>query len=103
MSLVWMFKEHRNLNAELQTTKVQLELLSDRYLRSQEDAKNLTDAIEKLQQYIATQINTSTVDIFEKYQQQILQDRPYDDGKIPDTAWLTPGDAPREEPVKTDV
>lgn len=96
-SLVWMFQDHRDLHAELQSKKVELELLSDRYLRALEDTKNLTEAIEKLQHYIATQINTSTVDIFEKYQQQILQDKPYDDGKVPDDAWLTPGE---NEPVR---
>ncbi len=99
MSLVWMFKEHRDLNAELQSSKVQLELLSDRYIRATEDIKNLTDAIQKLQEYIATQINTSTVDIFEKYQREVLQDSPYVDGKIPDTDWLTPGEPVREEVV----
>lgn len=102
MSLVWLFQEHRDLHGELQAKKVELELLSDRYIRALEDTKNLTEAIEKLQQYIATQINQSTVDIFEKYQREILQDRPFDDGKIPDDAWLTPGDTVREE-VKADA
>lgn len=100
MSLVWMFQEHRDLHQELQAKKVELELLSDRYIRALEDTKNLTEAIEKLQQYIATQINTSTVDIFEKYQREILQDRPFEDGKIPDDAWLTPGENVREEVAK---
>lgn len=102
MNLVWLFQEHRDLHAELQSKKVELELLSDRYIRALEDTKNLTEAIEKLQQYIATQINQSTVDIFEKYQREILQDRPFDDGKVPDDAWLTPGENIREE-VKADA
>lgn len=95
--LVWLFQEHRDLHAELQAKKVELELLSDRYIRALEDTTNLTGAIKKLQDYIATQINHSTVDIFEKYQREILQDQPFQDGKIPDDAWLTPGENVREE------
>jgi len=95
-NLVWLFQAHRDMAAGYAEVKAALEIMSDKYLRALEDTKNLTDAIAKLQQYIATQINTSTVDIFEKYQQQILQEEPFADNKIPDSAWLTPGETVRE-------
>lgn len=99
MSLVWMFKEHRDAVARIAAAETSCAIITDRNLRLEEDNKRLTEALEKAMVYVQAGHSKSPVDLFEQYQKQILQDEPYVDGKIPDNAWLTPGDM---EPARTD-
>lgn len=94
--LVWLFEEHRQVVAALQQAEKDAAILTDRYLRLEEDNKKLSDTILKMQEYVTQVQSSSPIDMFERYQKQILQDEPYDDGKIPDSAWLTPGDTAPE-------
>lgn len=93
-NLVWLFPAHRELHAGYTEMKTTLEILTDRCLRTEEDNKKLVSALEKLQAYVANNPShmEGIVDLFQRYQEKVLQDLPYDNNRIPDSAWLTPGE-----------
>jgi hypothetical protein len=99
MNLVWMFRDYRDLYQRDLQREVLIDRLNEKIIALDEDNTKLADTVRKLQEYIAAN-PPNRLDLFEQYQKQILQDEPYVDGKIPDSAWLTPGEM---EPVKTDV
>ena len=96
MKLVWLFEEHRNAVKRLSEAETSAAILTDRNLRLEADNTRLVDNLSKMQDYVSHITDQSPIDLFERYQKQVLQDEPYADGKIPDSEWLTPGDT---EPV----
>jgi hypothetical protein len=69
-NLVWLFPAHRELHKRV----VFLEGALEQAMRAvQNSAVNIDEAL-------AT------------YNERVLQEIPYDGGKVPDDAWLTPGD-----------
>ena len=78
-NLVWLFQAHRDLyheNVELKALLV---------------SKDHT--IETLEIALRTQPDMTSV--LKDFQDRVLTDQPYPDGKVPDDAWLTPGDNDR--------
>lgn len=73
MSFLWMFQSFRDLWQENQ-----------RLLRV------VSDLEHQLERKI--QLDPNVNEVFRKYQEEALQEIPYEGGKIPDDVWLTPGD-----------
>lgn len=92
MKLVWLFREHRELNDAYQELRRSAEKTADWGLKLQEDNKRLADALEKAQQYIQSNpgyIN-NIMDLLQKYQETVLQEAPLPKNYQPE--WLTPGE-----------
>lgn len=99
-SLLMLFKSYRELYEQLHQTQLEQarkqaewDIVAEKYLQSTQDNIKLTDTLAKMQEYVNQVATKSPIDLFEQYQKQVLQDEPYADGKIPDNAWLTPGES----------
>lgn len=82
MSLVWLFKEHRDLYEKYLELEQRFHLEIDTYEHT------IKDLEEQLAKKPALDIPALIEELF--------QDKPYDGGKIPDSVWLTPGQPDRD-------
>jgi hypothetical protein len=99
MKLVWLFDEHRVAVARVAELEQQAAILVERYENVLADNKRLTESVLALNAHV--QANPShlagMVDVFNKYQEHVLSDRPFKDNVIPDDMWLTGTDVPVRE------
>lgn len=68
-SLLWLFKAYRDLVFENQLLK---------------------RTIEDLHVQLTRNPSQSTMDMIRHYQEDVLTEQPFPDGKIPENLWLTP-------------
>lgn len=90
--MVWLFKDYQDLYArsiELERRIVEITTKAQDRLEEVESwaARRVSDLEEQLARKPALDIPSLVEELF--------QDIPYEDGRIPDTAWLTPGDPDR--------
>ena len=75
--LVWLFSDYRDAVAQIY--RLEQEILMQRMM------------IERLEK--TTQATPTSVDsLLKEFQDMILAEQPYPDGKIPESAYLTPGE-----------
>ena len=75
--LVWLFSDYRD--AVQRIYQLEQEILKQRMV------------IERLEK--TTQVTPTSVDsLLKEFQDMILAEQPYPDGKIPESAYLTPGE-----------
>lgn len=83
--LVWLFQEHRDL-----------------YERSMQQARVIDD-LKRVIADLETALTAKAVQdagasaLIKQYQDEVLAEIPYPDGKIPAHVWLTPGEDERPE------
>lgn len=70
-NLVWLFPAHRQLHAE--NTRLAAELAEAHRIIGSGKLFNLEEAMAS-------------------YNETVLQEKPWPDNRVPDDAWLTPGD-----------
>mgnify|MGYP001599400350 CR=1 FL=1 len=73
-NLVWLFPAYRELY---------------------EENVILQQRLQATLQALEQRPSTDAGDLINEFQDKILQDLPFPDGKIPDTVWLTPGENDR--------
>ena len=77
-NLVWLFQAHRDMYEHLLAVQALLE----------HKQKQIDD--------LEVQLAKKPVLDIPSLVEELFQDQPYNDGRIPDTAWLTPGQIDRE-------
>lgn len=88
MKIIWLFKEHRDLYDENFHLKQMLhDTIAETNLAIANKDRTIADLEYQLKQKPALDIPSLVEELF--------QDRPYEDGRIPDDAWLTPGQPDR--------
>jgi hypothetical protein len=87
MSLVWLFKEHRNLYEENHHLK---NILHDTIAETDKKIADLEDQLKFMKR---PALDAETI---HKLAEELFQDQPYEGGKIPDDVWLTPGPPDRD-------
>ena len=97
-NLVWLFPAYREAVDRASRAENTAQSVMARVGELSADNSALVARVHELEQYILA--NQNPLDTFERYQKQILQEEPWEDGKIPDNAWLTPGD---RVPERADV
>lgn len=92
MSLVWLFKAHRDLSERQHQYELQLGQITNRNLELEKDNVALSSSLRHAQDAIQSNpgyIN-SVMDLLQKYQEKILEETPFSPGQVPE--WLTPED-----------
>ena len=81
--LVWLFSDYRD--AVQRIYQLEQEILKQRMTIEQ---------LEKLEKYekLDRTVPTSVDSLLKEFQDMILAEQPYPDGKIPESAYLTPGE-----------
>ena len=80
MSWLFLFTEHRALYERL--------LRSDSRVAEQE--RVIQDLTFQLERQAASPPSVDPVTLLQDFQDRVLQELPYPEGKIPESAWLTP-------------
>ena len=76
--LVWLFADYRN--AVLHIQELEREILKQRLV------------IEQYEKMPTQALPTSVDSLLKEFQDMILSEQPYPEGKIPESAYLTPGE-----------
>lgn len=82
--LVWLFKEYRELYANYKAYEIAYEKTMNDYVNQ---IKKLEQQILDLEQQLAKKPVLDVTELAE----QIFQEVPYANGRIPDNAWVSPG------------
>jgi hypothetical protein len=96
-----LFDEHRTAVARIAELEQQAAILVERYENVLADNKRLAESVEAIQAHIASNPShlTGMVDLFNRYQENVLVEQPFKDNVIPSDMWLTGADAPVREDV----
>ena len=90
MSLVWLFREYRQLVDRAHSQELELARLVDRNLALESDNKRLSTALEMAHDTIQSNPShmNAVMDLLQRYQEKVLEELPFTDGQEPQ--WLTP-------------
>lgn len=96
MKLVYLFDEHRAAVARVAELEQQAAILVERYETVLADNKRLAESVAALNAHVAANPShlSGMMDVFNKYQEHVLQEQPFKDNAIPDDMWLTAGEDP---------
>lgn len=92
MKLVEFFSDYWKVVLEGKDKDRQLERLAERVEILTKDNTKLAQALEAAQQAIQSNPSylNNVMDLLQKYQEKILTEEPYPDGRVPEKDWLTP-------------
>lgn len=80
MSWLFLFAEHRNLYERLLRSES----------RTAEHERVIQDLTFQLERQAASPPSVDPVTLLQDFQDRVLQELPYPEGKVPESAWLTP-------------